>query len=244
MSLYDLSNASEVVTGKDAAVVDRYAAANSYIQTNFFQCFDVELTNGPNLLTLRVTDLAGNRTVTNITFTLVTDTDPPALKLIFPQQGTEIGGETFLLKGEVDDISSTISAMVVTADSTTNFLDGMIGRRGSFWVDNVPLGEGSNFVSVTCSDTWGNTTITNIMVLKSVVRITMNPPDPAVLWRSTITANGTVSNPNYAVYVNGVGATVNADGTWSADNVPVTKGGVARFDVVGYAPGETLPGGN
>ncbi|HEY1716920.1 MAG TPA: hypothetical protein VGH42_01345, partial [Verrucomicrobiae bacterium] len=61
--------------------------------------------------------------------------------------------------------------------------------------------------------------------------ITVNPIS-GDLWQPTISVNGTVSDPSYSVWVNGVEATVDGGGNWGADNVPITDGGTACFDVV------------
>jgi len=63
--------------------------------------------------------------------------------------------------------------------------------------------------------------------------------DPTQLWRPTAHVTGTVSDSSYTVWVNGVIASVTPDdadagGTWSADNVPVTPGGVACFALTAY----------
>jgi len=46
------------------------------------------------------------------------------------------------------------------------------------------------------------------------------------------------------VWVNGVKGHNNGDGTWYANNVPVTPGGVASFTIIAYSPDETQPDGS
>jgi hypothetical protein len=61
------------------------------------------------------------------------------------------------------------------------------------------------------------------------------------LWDPTVTVYGTVSDPTYAVWVNGVKATVQTSGSWVAVGVPVPDGGTATFEMKAYAPGEPQP---
>ena len=64
------------------------------------------------------------------------------------------------------------------------------------------------------------------------------------LWQPTVNLTGTITALNYAVWVNGVKGTNHGNGTWSANNVPVTKGGTASFEVVAYEPNERQPDGS
>jgi len=107
------------------------------------------------------------------------------------------------------------------------------------------LADGTNALMLTATDAWGNVITTNLSVVKSDLTLTMDsiPSDQLwQLWQSKINVTGTVGDPSYSVWVNGVQATVNPDHTWSASNVPVTPGATARFSIVAYAPGEEIPG--
>ena len=56
---------------------------------------------------------------------------------------------------------------------------------------------------------------------------------------------GTVKPANRDVWINGVQATVNPDGTWLAKNVPVVaspSGGTALFDLTTLSPGDIAKG--
>jgi hypothetical protein len=64
------------------------------------------------------------------------------------------------------------------------------------------------------------------------------------LWQPTVNLTGNISDATSAVWVNGVKGHNNGDGTWSANNVPVNKGGTANFDITAYAPGEQQPDGS
>ena len=57
--------------------------------TNYFECLDVPLTNGLNVITIHATDLAGDTTTTNFNFTLdySSKTNPPVVQITWPQDG-------------------------------------------------------------------------------------------------------------------------------------------------------------
>jgi len=60
--------------------------------------------------------------------------------------------------------------------------------------------------------------------------------------QAQVNVTGEISDPTYAVWVNGVQGTNNGT-NWSANAVPVTAGGTACFDVTAYPPGYA-PSGN
>ena len=61
------------------------------------------------------------------------------------------------------------------------------------------------------------------------------------LWLPTVDAVGVVSDPNARVWVNGVEATNNRDGTWNAYQVPISASGMASFDLSTIPPGGSDP---
>lgn len=122
---------------------------------------------------------------------------------------------------------------------------GEIGRDGNFWLENLPLQPGTNTFTVTVTDAAGNVTVTNLSVVQSALVLTINPVIPdSQLWQPTVNLTGKISDPAYAVWVNGVKGKNNGDGTWSAANVPVNHGGTASFDATAYAPNEKQPDGS
>jgi len=57
---YDLTNATGLVTNQQVLVLNQFYDTNTEeFTTNYFQCFDVPLTNGLNTFTIHATDLAG-----------------------------------------------------------------------------------------------------------------------------------------------------------------------------------------
>lgn len=244
---YDLSNSLGVITNRYALVGGTFYDTNKHeFTTNYFQCYDVDFTNGINLVTFRFQDRAGNETVTNMTITLTNDTDSPIVALIWPRDGEEVSGDLINIKGTLDDISATISATITQTNGATQTVEGLIERDGKFWLEHVSIGGGTNHVVISCKDPWGNTTTTNISLFRSPVSLGMNPVPESQLWQNQVNVTGMISDSTYRVFVNGVEAVVGGDGQWTATGVPVTLGGMATFKLRGYAPNEQIPvgGGN
>jgi hypothetical protein len=231
--IYSLSNASGILSNQQAFVLNQYHATNSWeFTTNTFQAFDVPLTNGVNILTFQATDLAGNVTTTNFTYTLsyAGRTNPPAVQLYWPQNGTQISGTNFTLRGLVNDLTTTLEATILGTNGVTITFDAVVERNGNFWVENLPLGGGSNVLTLTATDVASNVTTTNFTVVGSALELTMNS-DGYSLWNTATNISGNITYPaSYTVWVNGVKAT-SSSGSWEAENVAMTPGGSAVFQV-------------
>jgi hypothetical protein len=237
---FDVSNAAGIQTNLTSYITRRYYDLNRLdFTTNWFQCYDIVLASGLNIVTLHAADLAGNVTTTHFIFTLdySGDTTPPALTMIWPQDGTAIGGSSFTLRAQVDDNTATVTARIVDAGGNTNTVPGLVERSGRVWVQNLPLAAGTNTLTLFAADAAGNTAEIDLALVQSAVTVSMNPlsGDQQNQWYITVT--GTVSDPSCAVTVNGVQATVNSNGTWVADGVLASPVGVASFDVEAYAGG-------
>jgi len=236
---YDVSNASGVWTNLTGYVTGQFCDTNLLaITTNYFQCYNIALTsNGVNFITLHAADLAGNTTTTNFNFRLdaSADTNPPALTVIWPQSGTYVSGSNFTLQAQVSDPMSTVTASIVDANGDTNTVQGLVEQSGLVWVQDLPLASNVNMLTVTATDAVGNTSATNLTLFQSSVIVTMNPLAGDQFNQSSVSVSGTISDPSYTLTVNGMSATVNSDGTWGADNVPVSLSGTAIFDVEVYS---------
>ena len=245
----DVSNALGVVANLDAGITSQYYDTNIWdLTTNYFEVLDVPLTNGLNLVIFHATDLAGNVTSTNFSFTLdYAGKTAPVMSLTWPTNAMEICGNTVTLRGQVDDPTVSVIATVTDINGNSNVVTGEVERNGRFWVDHLPLNSGSNFVSITLSNAVNQSSTTNIQLLPSPLVLTLNDlADPSQLWQATVHLEGTVSDGSYAVCENGMPATVtpnagDAGGTWSVDNVPVTPGGVAIFDLNAAPPAAMIP---
>ena len=231
---YDVNNAAGLATNLQGFVLDQFYDTNLHCFTaNTFQCFDVDLTNGANTITLRATDLAGNTSTNVYTYALdySGDTTAPSLTLYWPQNATQIASNSFTLRGLLDDPTASVTAQITDSTGTNTFSTvGLVEREGLLWVEDLPLSNGVNTLILTATDAAGNSNTTTITVNQNSVAITMNEVTDDQLWQLTAAVNGTVSPASgYTVWVNGVQAILNGDGNWSAANVPVTPGGTAVF---------------
>jgi hypothetical protein len=75
-------------------------------------------------------------TVTNIEVTLdfTGDTNAPELSLIWPTNDMHLSGNSFYLRGKIDDGTAAITARIVNANGATNKAVGLVERNGMFWV--------------------------------------------------------------------------------------------------------------
>jgi hypothetical protein len=172
---YDISNASGTVTNEPGFISDEYFDTNQLgITTNYFQCLDVPLTNGLNVVTLHATDLAGDTTVSNFNFTLdySTKTNPPVVQFMWPQPGTEISGTNCMFTGSISDPTASLTAENLSA--STNAFPAYIDRTGNFWLENVSLQPGSNTFLITATDAAGNIMTTNFSVVQTNFVLTVN----------------------------------------------------------------------
>ena len=252
---YDISNAVGVATNQPSEITDRYYDTNVWgFTTNYFECLDVPLVTGLNIITIHATDLAGNTTATNFNFTLdySSKTNPPLVQITWPQTGAQLSGSNFTVTGWVADPTVTITTQLVLTNGSgtnayvyTNMYAGAADRSGNFWLGNLPISAGTNAFPITVKDVAGNTSVTNISVIQSALVLTINPVTPdSQLWQPTVNLTGTISDTTYAVWVNGVKGHNNGNGTWSANNVPVNNGGTASFAATAYAPNEQQPDGS
>lgn len=242
---YDVSNALQVLTNQTGYASDLFYDTNLLMfTTNSFQLYDVPLTNGDNAITIHATDLAGNVTTTNFDVVLdySSDTNPPVLNLIWPQDGTAIAGTNFTVQATIDDNTATVFA---TINGQTNA--GVVYRSGNVLINDISLSSGTSTLSITAVDAAGNSSVTNISVVQSSVTLTIDPISSDQLNQTGVNLTGTVSSTNEDVYVNGIMATNNGDGTWSAGSVPVNDTGLAGISAQAYPsgsdPSSTSPDG-
>jgi hypothetical protein len=231
---FDVSNAAGVFTNQTGCLTGQFYDTNLLqFTTNYFQCYDVALTNGVNQITLHATDLAGNETTTNFNYTVDYSgvTNPPALTLIWPQNNALVSRSSFTIQAQVDDATATVTATITDTNGDTNIVPALVERNGAVWVENLPLNGGTNRVMLTATNAAGLGSATNFDVVQSAVSVTMDPLPDNELNQALVTVTGTVSDGSYDVWVNGVQATVSGDPTWEADNVPVNPTGTASFTV-------------
>ena len=183
------------------------------------------------------------RTNFNFTVDYSGKTNAPVVQLTMPWDGMQVAGTNFTLRGQVDDPTVTVFSTITDTNGNTNMASGIVERVGRFWVEDLPLNSGTNYVSIIVSNVVGNFTVTNISIVQGSLTLTMTPLlDDTQLWQPTADLTGSISDTTYAVWVNGVAGVNNGDGTWGAANVPVTPGGVAIFDMTAYPPSEAPAG--
>ena len=248
---YQVFDQNGIVTASDDGLVnDRYLDRATFgFTTNFFTCYDLMLSPGTNTVVLSGTDEAGFSFTTNFTmvFTTVGDTTPPVFSIDTPEPGGEINEDTFTIRGPSDDPTAKFIGQI-SANGNTNTLFALVERNGYFWFEHVPLALGANQVAIVATDVAGNSSSTNFTIYGADdVRIHMDAVVPAdQLWQPRIkVVTGTVKPANRDVWINGVQATVNPDGTWLAKNVPVVaspSGGTALFDLTTLSPGDIAKG--
>lgn len=239
---FEVTNATGCVTNQQGFVTGHDFDTNTFnATTNWFQCFDVELTNGINTITVHAADLAGNVTTTNVIVTLdfTGDTNPPVITVTWPQDGVQISATNFTLRGVLDDETAQITAQMVDTNGVTNIVSGVVERNGRFWLEDLPLNPGTNLVTITATDAAGNASVANLTLFQSGVTLTIDLVSDDQLNQSATTVTGTVSDPSYDVWVNGVQATVDGSGHWATNNVPVYGNGTATFDAIAYPPGQS-----
>jgi hypothetical protein len=254
---YDVSNALGLLLNQPSEVTDQYFDKNIFkFTTNYFECLDVPLTNGVNTITIHATDLAGNTTSTNFYFTLdyTGKTNPPTVQITWPQNATQISGNSFRLQGTVSDPTVTITTQLLYTNGPTNvFIGGFytnvfnaaVDRTGIFSFENLPLHSGTNTYTIQFVDAAGNISVTNLTLVQSSLTLTINPVIPdSQLWQPAVNLNGTISATNYAIWVNGVKGHNNGDGTWFVKNVALDSNGTANFTATAYAPSEQQPDGS
>jgi hypothetical protein len=236
---FDVSNVAGVFTNQTGYVTGQFYDTNLLaFTTDYFQCYDVPLTNGVNVITLHATDLAGNTTTTNISITVDYSgvTSPPALTLIWPQDGAQVSGGSFTLQAQVDDATATVTASITDTNGDTTVVPALIERSGAVWVKNLPLNSGTNFVTVTATNAAGLGIAANLDVVQSAVTVTTDPISSEQLNQPSMNVTGSINNPADNVTVNGVGASLyyvddNGIGYWEADGVTVSPTGTANLDV-------------
>jgi len=216
---YDISNAAGTASNQQAVVTGQFYDTNTMeFTTNYFQGYDVQLTNGVNTITIHATDLAGNMATLTTNIYCTGNTNPPAVNLTWPQNGMQVSGDSFTIQGSSDDPTATVTVTAIDADGNTTTINGLTGRDGIFWIENVPLNPGTNYFTVTMSNPTGDTT-TNFNLIQSDGNFSVN-----TVQAGDTTVTGTVTN-GYTVWVNGVQAT-NTDGnTWTATITPIGIGG-------------------
>jgi hypothetical protein len=237
---YDLSNTNGTLTGQQSVIIGQFYSTNTAeFTTNFFQCYDVLLAGGTNTLTLHATDWAGNMASISTNIVYWPSTNAPAVSLLWPQDGMQISGANITINGQVDDPTATVSVSVTDTNGSTASFNGLVGRDGVFWIENVSLNPSTNFLVLSLSGAEGVTT-TSLTLHQSSVGFTVYP-----VQAGETTVSGTIDTDDYMIWVNGTNA-IPANGAWSAQIAPVPYTGgllqviaIPSSDNGGYGSGAT-----
>jgi pimeloyl-ACP methyl ester carboxylesterase len=232
---FDISNASGLVTNQTGYLTGVFFDDNLGVYTtNYFQCPDIRLARGTNLISLHATDLAGNTTRVDLMVENVSNTNSPGLNVVWPPDGAQISSSSFTVQAQTDDNASTVMAVITDSNGNTNTGSGLVEQDGTIWVSDLPLGSGANQLTLTVTNVLGSKT-TNLTLYQSSVLITVTPLTSDQLNQTSVTVTGTISEPGDTVIVNGVTASVDEEGNWAAEGVPVSAYGTAMIDVEVYA---------
>jgi uncharacterized Zn-binding protein involved in type VI secretion len=233
---YSLSNSSTSISNISGFVTDQtLSAVQMDLSTCYFQCYDIVLAPGTNVLTRRCQDIAGNVTTSNYTYILASSTNLPVITMGWPTNGSRLTGTNFSMDGWLNDPTARITLSQVNTNGATNVYGGLVERYGRFWIENVPILPGTNTLTLTATDAWSNSISTNITIIKGSMVLTIDPIGEIPYTQTSATITGTVSDPSATVFVNGVQATVTGT-NWSAAGVPVPSGTTASFRVKAYPP--------
>ena len=228
---YDLLNAAGLVTNQQALVVNQYYdMAQWAFTTNFFQAFDVPLTNGLNSFTFHAADLAGNVTVTNFSVTVDYSgkTNPPSVQVNWPQDGGIVCGNNLVCLGLVSDPTVAVVVEITDSFGDTNSVTADVGRDGDFYAENLPLTNGENDLTITVTDAAGNMTNITLTITQGESGLNI---DAVLAGQTNVT--GEIGSGDFTIWVNDVLVTnvvtnVSSSVTnysWSAQIVPIGAGG-------------------
>jgi hypothetical protein len=216
---YDLNNANGSISNQQALITGQFYDTNSSeVTTNYFQCYDVMLASGSNAVTLHAADLAGNAATLTTSIVYLPSTNLPAVVLLWPQNGMQISGGNLTIQGQVSDPTATVAVTVSDTNGDTAAFSGLVGRDGTFWLENVSLYPGINSLALTLNDAVGSTT-TNFTVIQSTVGLSVNG-----VQAGDTTVVGTMDTAGYTIWVNGVQAS-QSNGLWIAQIAAVGAGG-------------------
>ena len=235
-TLIDATGATN--TGSGMVVAQDWNPSDPWHATNWLQCVDLPLALGTNWVSIQATDWAGAVAVTNFAYVFGTsgDTNAPALSLVWPPAGASVSGESFTVQATTDDDTAAVALQYYDGDGILQTVIGIVERGGRVWGPSVPLGAGTNHLSLLATDAAGHVSTNTLTVVQSTVGLTISPLSQDDLKYAYVTVHGTVDDLNSTVTVNGVTAE-NDDGEWTAHNVPLELGGTVTLQATALLGG-------
>jgi hypothetical protein len=208
-------------------VAQSWNPLDRYHTTNWFECVDVPLALGGNLISIQAVDWAGNVAVTNFEYFLdfTGDTTPPSLRLVWPQSGSHVYGDRFNVQAWTDNDTAAVTLACYGTNGTVQTLKGVVERGGNVWVQNVPLAAGTNNFTLTATSAGGYSGGINFSVIQSDTAWSVTPLTQDDLKYGYAKVTGTIADSDATVTVNEIQGTNYGNGSWEADYVPLPPGG-------------------
>ncbi len=232
---YSLANAFTNIEA-NGLIVSQFFDTNLFKSTtNYFQFFDVRLASGTNRITVTAADRAGNVCTTNLDFTLslAGDTTAPIITIDWPTNNTRILGDSFTLRGHVDDPTAQVVGQMIT-NGITNIFTADVDRTGQFWLKDMPVSNGTNSINVTAIDAATNSSSKTITVQRSGLSVSVQGIVGSYIY-------GTINSNNYTVWVNGTQMNSLSGGTAWGGNANLA---LPTIQVRAYPPGQAPSSGS
>jgi hypothetical protein len=230
---FTVANANGTAADQGYIMGNDFDTVNKEFAKTYFQCFDVALTEGQNVVTFNAVDNAGNTVTQQVTYNVTAAAPTPTMTVRWPLDGANIAGSSFTMDGTLSDPTAVVSATVVDSTGASTTIPGVVDRYGKFWIDDIPLSVSST-VTVSATPAWGNSpgvAAQTIHVTQSAMPLTVSI-DSSQIYKKTITVHGNAGAGGYTVWVNGAQTNMtSANGDWEVDNVPVPPGGTATFTI-------------
>lgn len=209
-----IDNASVTVTGTAidpgvgasgvaSVLVNNVAATYNATTTNWTA--NVALNYGPNTITVRATDVAGNTSPNKeIVVVRPQDTTPPTVTITSPENNFTTEASSITVSGTVSDTGANATGVaqvtVNGAPATLNLPD--------WTIPNVSLSLGSNVISVVATDNAGNTSA------PATITVTrQNPQDTTAPTISITSPSNNFTTANASVTVTGTATDEGANAT-------------------------------
>jgi len=210
---YDVLNDLQTLTNQHGFVTDDFFDNQQLrFTTNWFSCFDINLAPGTNAVFVHGYYPNGRLTIKKIyVLRLDLKTNAPTFQINWPSLDQQISGEEFTLRGNTDDDNATVTGEI-TDGNQSKVIKGEVERGGRFWLEHVPLFSKTNHIKISVTDVVGNSSVTNLTIVKSEDIIIINHIPPRQLLQMQVMVTGKISPPNRNVWVNGLKANVQTNG--------------------------------
>ncbi|VAX36613.1 T1SS secreted agglutinin RTX, partial [hydrothermal vent metagenome] len=192
------------------------------------------LNNGAHSLSIQLSDLAGNATGSDTTFTVDVDVTPPEITQIIPVQGSVLNSATVSMSAMFSDLDSLIdvSSVVIRIDEFDITNDVILSETGFSITLDAPLADGTHSLFIHVEDTSGNATeVTTIFTVDTEAPLinVLIPTDGSLLANDLPQIQGNwsdvtsgVDSSTAQIILNGEDLTSSASITESGFDVTVT----------------------